>query len=183
MSQHQLQEPIASTSDSRYTLVVCFDAETTDLTKNSTIIQLCNSIKNTDRTLVYYAVRSSCSYISSGLTILQSPTTIKSVLKSNSILDYIAHHLSPASIVADLVMSAYRFLMQNCRVCLKPLQYFGLLTSPTDSDASAPNICIFGSSRGALAARVLAGMLHSVCYIYSLTHLCSVCSSVMIFKI
>jgi len=112
-------------SPSRDTLVVCFDAETMDLTTNSTITQLCHSIKNADRTLVYYA----------------SPSTMKTFLKTNSILDYIAHHLSPTSILRDLVMFAYRFLMQKY---VKDAQ-----------------ICIFGSSRGALAARVLAGMLHS----------------------
>jgi hypothetical protein len=53
------QKLIASMSPSRDTLVVCFDAETMDLTTNSTITQLCHSIKNADRTLVYYAVHAS----------------------------------------------------------------------------------------------------------------------------
>ena len=118
------QEPIASMSHSRYTLVVCFDAETTDLTTSSTITQLCHSIKPMDQTLVYYAVGTSCSYLSSGLTRQQSPTTIKALLKMNSILDYISHHLSNASILRDLVVSAYHFLMQKCAFYLKAITGF-----------------------------------------------------------
>jgi len=150
-------------SHSRYTLVVCFDAETTDLTTRSTITQLCRLMTTMDRTLVYYAVSTSYSYISSGLTRQQSPTTMKTLLKMNSILDYISHHLSHASILRDLVVSAYRFLMQKCAFYLKAIRIFLSLLTPL-IDVKDTQICIFGSSRGALAARVLAGMLHSVCF-------------------
>jgi hypothetical protein len=44
----------------------------------------------------------------------QSPTTIKALLKANSIINYTKHVLSPGSIFKELVMSGYHFLMQNC---------------------------------------------------------------------
>lgn len=61
MSQQHELDPAASTTSSEFTpstrtLVVCFDAES-DFTKKSTIIQLCNSAKKADGTIVYYAVR------------------------------------------------------------------------------------------------------------------------------
>jgi hypothetical protein len=62
MSQLHELDPAASTTSSEFTpstrtLVVCFDAESVHFTKKSTIIQLCNSAKKADGTIVYYAVR------------------------------------------------------------------------------------------------------------------------------
>ncbi|KIM75169.1 hypothetical protein PILCRDRAFT_13848 [Piloderma croceum F 1598] len=103
LQQHELDAAVSTTSSestpNTLTLVVCFDAESVHFTKKSTIIQLCNSAKKADgSTIVYYA----------------SPTTIKSLLKANSIINYTKHVLSPGSIFKELVMAGYHFLMQNC---------------------------------------------------------------------
>ena len=49
---------------------------------------------------------------------------MKMFLKTNSILDYIVHHLSPTLILRDLVMFAYHFIMQKCAFYLKAIKIF-----------------------------------------------------------
>jgi uncharacterized protein (DUF2235 family) len=68
MSQQYELDAVSTTSSESTprtrTLVVCFDAESVDFTKKSTIIQLRNSVKKVDGTIVYYAVCPCPSFIS-----------------------------------------------------------------------------------------------------------------------